>query len=88
MSDTEPLRMRERRTVLFPTRRARILVALALFTLVYILIGFWAGLMTEGIVGALRIGGISIIQAMLAWACFGGLIALISWIWKGEPRGR
>lgn len=73
---------------LFRTRRARAVVALTIVTFGYVLLGFWAGAMTEGFWGALRIGGIALVTALILWGIVGGIILLVGWVWKGEPRGR
>lgn len=70
------------------TRRARLLAVLGFFSVVYVIIGFWAGTVVEGFWGGLRIGGISLIQIILAWLFIGGFLVLVGWIWKGEPRGK
>lgn len=72
---------------LFRTRRARLLAVLGLFSVVYVIIGFWAGTVVEGFWGGLRIGGISLIQVILAWLFIGGFLVLVGWVWKGERRG-
>lgn len=69
------------------TRRARFVVALAILTGWYISICAWAGFVTDGFFGALRIGGIALITAILLWAIVGGLVLLVGWVAKGEPRG-
>ena len=72
----------------FRSRRARLLVVLGGVTLFLILLGFWAGGVTEGFWGALRIGGIAIIFSLLVWALAAAIAIAVGWIWKGEPRGR
>lgn len=81
----EPIRTRARKR-LFYTRRARLIVSAAIVTGVYILIGVWAGAVTDGLFGALYIGGIALLTAALIWGIFAGIAALAVWIYRGEPR--